>query len=82
MLFLLWDWVAGLDGAEGHALCGGCGGGFAAVGFADSAAGGVGFAPRKLLRHCDCALLVGREVCEVGGEVLLRDCAMSFAGPW
>ena len=46
-LFALWDGVPGLDGAEGHALCGGCGG-FAAVGL-DYAA--VGLAPREILRH-------------------------------
>lgn len=56
MLFPMRDGVAGLDGVEGHALAGGGGGGFAAVGFADSPAGGVGFAPRELLRHCGCAL--------------------------
>lgn len=58
MLFPMRDGVAGLDGAVGEALGGGgFGGGFAAVGFADPpTAGGVGLAPRDLLRHCGCGL--------------------------
>lgn len=62
MLFAVRNGVAGLDGAVGEALGGGrFGGGFAAVRFADSTAGGgVGLAPRELLRHCGCGFGVVR----------------------
>lgn len=75
MPFAVGNRVAGLDGAEGHALrCGGCGGfaavghampcggggGFAGIGFADSPAGGVVPAPREGLRHRECGLWVVR----------------------